>query len=118
MDEFAGRMNKVELTFLLQLLDRYPVSAPVKGAFIWWRPRVIFITTNYRPCDWYDWKDRMSSFVALKRRVTRVSIWKDDRLYEYDHDVYQVPRAELDSDPDIHAYDPLSWFWTEPLFTP
>jgi hypothetical protein len=111
LDEFAGRMNKVELAFLLQLLDRYPVSAPVKGAFVWWYPKVIYITTNYRPCDWYDWTNRLTSFQALKRRITHVSIYKDGHVCHFrGNDCFDCP-------PDLPNSQLLSlykWFWTEP----
>ncbi len=38
IDEFTGKMR---LDVCLQLLDKYPVRAPVKGAFTWWMPDII-----------------------------------------------------------------------------
>lgn len=39
---------------LLRLLDRYPCSVPVKGAFVKWCPRIIWITSNTNPVEWFS----------------------------------------------------------------
>lgn len=69
LDDFDGDMK---LKTLLQLIDRYPVMAPVKCSFAWWTPEVIFITTNIYPRDWYDWTKRGVQYGALARRFTAV----------------------------------------------
>ena len=71
-DDFAGAASKVSLTTLLRLLDRYPIQVPVKGSFVWWHPRRIAITTNVHPNKWYKWSGRKSSYLALKRRFTKI----------------------------------------------
>lgn len=50
-DDFDGSWFK--LVYLLRLLDRYPMSVPVKGAYAWWNPTTIYITSNLEPKDWY-----------------------------------------------------------------
>jgi len=43
IDDF--RAKGVTFSFLLRILDRYPVCVPIKGAFVNWKPEVIIITT-------------------------------------------------------------------------
>ncbi len=72
MDEFSGRFSRVSLVMCLEVLDLYPVMLPVKGAFTWWLPDMIYLTTNIHPMKWYDWNDRQDQKQALKRRFTKV----------------------------------------------
>lgn len=51
-DDFGG--HEFKLTYLLKLLDRYPMRVRIKGGFVGWVPRQIFITSNKRPEDWYN----------------------------------------------------------------
>jgi len=71
-DDFVGAASKMGLSEFLQLIDRYPQNAPIKGSYIWWEPEVIFITTNIYPRDWYKWEGREVHYRALARRVTAV----------------------------------------------
>lgn len=71
-DDFVGKASKMGLSEMLQLLDRYAQMAPVKGSFTWWKPEVIFITSNMYPRDWYKWEGREIHYRALARRVTAV----------------------------------------------
>lgn len=72
LDDFCGKYSKMPLGILLRILDRYPIIVPVKGAFTWWMPNIIIITTNIHPEDWYDWEDRREQFHALCRRFNSV----------------------------------------------
>lgn len=94
-DDFMGKGSKMRLDDLLRLLDGYSVQVPVKGDFVPWCPETIYITSNYHPREWYDWKDRLPSYYALKRRVTKVH--------------------ELDIS-SVHAPEDPEWdhFWQEP----
>lgn len=74
-DDFDGKMSHVPLSRLLQVLDRYPISVPVKGGFRWFHPKRIYVTTNYHPCEWYDWGERLPQFGALSRRFSSVAYW-------------------------------------------
>lgn len=72
LDDFAGAANHVTLTNLLQLLDRYQIRVSTKHGHTWWQPERIYITTNIHPANWYEYKDRMVHYEALKRRFTDV----------------------------------------------
>lgn len=50
-DDFGG--SEFKLTYLLKLLDRYPMRVPVKGGFVQWVPREIYITSNQDPKFWF-----------------------------------------------------------------
>lgn len=76
LDDFDGRVSKWTLVDLLRVLDRYPLRVPIKGGFVPWIPRTIFLTTNYHPRDWYDWTSREQQWPSLKRRIHRVLWWK------------------------------------------
>lgn len=45
--------HNYKLGFLLKLLDRYPMQVPVKGAYVNFNPRVVFITSNIPLCEQY-----------------------------------------------------------------
>jgi len=50
-DDFNG--SEFKLAYLLKLLDRYPMRVPVKGNYVQWVPKKVFITSNKSPDDWY-----------------------------------------------------------------
>lgn len=69
-DEFDGSYFKI--TYLLQLLDRYPVQVPIKGGFRNWKPKRIFITSNIDPNLWYN--NASDAHVrALHRRISSIN---------------------------------------------
>ncbi len=76
IDDFGGARSHISRPELLRLLDRYPVKVPVKGGFVQWNPSSIFLTTNYHPSEWYDWKDS-TQWDALVRRFSIVILFKD-----------------------------------------
>lgn len=47
--------------------DRIPLLVPVKGNFVNWAPRIIFITTNQDPHSWYV--NEREYFLEIARRV-------------------------------------------------
>lgn len=63
-DDFYGGVKYHEM---LKLLDRYPMRVPVKGGFVQWRPRYIYITSNVPPEQWYP---NINDKRALMRRLT------------------------------------------------
>lgn len=72
IDDFAGgRDCGISYRMLLRILDRYPLLVPVKTNFAQFVPRVIVITTNVEPRDWYPWED----FAPLERRITEIRRW-------------------------------------------
>lgn len=72
-DDFNG--SEFKLTYLLKLLDRYPMQVPIKGGYVKWVPRTIFITSNKHPDEWYP-----NAFEehrrALKRRLNVITEFK------------------------------------------
>ena len=75
IDDFGGKTSHISLCYLLQLLDRYPISMPTKGGHTWWMPDELFITTNILPKDWYGWENRGEQYKALARRFHRVFLY-------------------------------------------
>lgn len=55
-----------QYSFLLRLLDRYPVSLPVKGGFVPLQATRIYITSNLGPDEWGIASDHIG---ALQRRI-------------------------------------------------
>jgi hypothetical protein len=39
---------------MLKLLDRYPFRVPVKGGYVQWVPKIIYLTSNLDPTTWYQ----------------------------------------------------------------
>lgn len=68
-DDFGG--SEFKLTYLLKLLDRYPMRVPIKGGFSNWVPRRIWITSNYGPKEWFP-NAKDEHVKALFRRFTKV----------------------------------------------
>lgn len=65
-DDYGG--HEFKLTYLLKLLDVYPMRVPIKGGFVQWKPRRIYITSNKSWGDWYT--NIISEHVdALYRRL-------------------------------------------------
>jgi len=50
-DDFNG--SEFKLSYLLKLLDRYKMKVPVKGGYVQWIPKIIYITSNKDPQVWY-----------------------------------------------------------------
>lgn len=68
-DEFSG--SYFALPYLLKLLDRYPMQVPIKGGFVSFVPRTIYITANYAPELWFP-NARDEHVAALMRRITNI----------------------------------------------
>jgi len=74
IDDFSGgNFCGISFRFLLRLLDRYPLEVPIKGGFRKWVPRVIIITTNVEPKEWYPYED----FAPLERRIDQIRRWDE-----------------------------------------
>jgi len=65
-DDYASECYSLPL--LLRLLDRYPMQVPVKGDFVEWAPRRIYITSNLSVTSWYPFADEEHKR-ALDRRI-------------------------------------------------
>ena len=69
IDEFYGWLR---YSFLLTLLDRYPIRIEYKGGSAEFVSRRVIITSNKAPQDWYD-QDKFP-FPPIERRITKL-IW-------------------------------------------
>lgn len=72
--KFFGHTQKEDMSFLLQLLDRYPVTVEYKGGTVPFNSPTIFITSNYDPTDWFPevFEGCPEQRFALRRRFTEV----------------------------------------------
>lgn len=67
-DDFTGDLN---LGQFLKVLDRYPMKVPVKGGFVNWIPKRIYITSNLSPEEWYP-KASSAQHAAIRRRIGNI----------------------------------------------
>jgi len=72
LDDFAGKLSKFELTYVLQLLDRYSFQVEFKGGYCDLLAERIIITTNIHPRMWYDYSRREEHYKALARRIHEI----------------------------------------------
>jgi len=71
-DDFGG--SEFKLTYLLKLLDRYPMRVPIKGSFVNWRPTTIYLTSNLSPESWFP-NAHPPHVQAMLRRFTEIKIF-------------------------------------------
>lgn len=66
LDDFYGWLP---WSLLLQMCDRYPLTVPVKGGMVNFRPTTVWITSNSAPNTWYDYSRSGIELGALDRRI-------------------------------------------------
>lgn len=88
IDDFSGAGSRMDLAYLLQILDRYLVQVEVKGSHTYITSKYIYITTNFHPSTWYEWKGRSDHYVALARRIDCVSVFDDGEFINVDVDEF------------------------------
>lgn len=66
IEDFDGNMP---LKTLNQILDPYPVELERKNGFIWFCPKIIIITTNVIPGQWYKYDTRQDVKAQVYRRI-------------------------------------------------
>jgi len=76
LDDYRGGADDA---FLLRVLDRYPLTVPIKGGFVVWKPTRIFITSNDEPPFGHF---RISAAVLRRIRSTR----RIDTQLDFDDD--------------------------------
>lgn len=67
LDDFDGR---APIALLLRLFDRYPMKVPIKGSYVEWNPRIVWVTSNFTPRHLYG--DHLQ-YDALMRRIDEVT---------------------------------------------
>lgn len=118
LDDFAGKMSKVTLSYFLKLVDRYPVALPIKGSTVPLLATKIYITTNVHPRDWYDYANRAGEWRCVSRRVHKVYYFPgpgfEPLLLEHESFFSSLPPADLrigarpsDIQYAVHPSDPL-----------
>lgn len=96
LDEFYGK--GMPFNFLLKVLDVYPLSVPVKGAFTWAKWTKVIITSNLSPNDWYvkHWNQFPVHWEAFKRRISKVEHYLGmNNVEEVDINTLEVEVMEL-----------------------
>jgi len=73
-DDFGG--SEFKLTYLLKLLDRYPMMVQIKGGHVNWNPREIVMTSNYHPKEWFP-QAKEEHVKALLRRIGNIVHYSD-----------------------------------------
>lgn len=84
IDDFDGAASRVPLETTLRVLDIYNVKVPVKNSHAWFNPDVIYVTTNLKPCEWYNFTGREVKYDALLRRIKVVYSW-NEKEEKFDH---------------------------------
>lgn len=88
IDDYDGKA--FALSLILQILDRYPLSLPVKGGFTNWNPETIIITTNVLYQQWYE-GENIEQRKALQRRITKVIDYTNDAVTELTPENWHIP---------------------------
>lgn len=78
----CGPGNIMPITQFLNITDGYPLSVPVKGSFVNFRPKYIYFTTNVQ---WERWWENINQehLAAARRRITEVRVFKPDGTITY-----------------------------------
>lgn len=76
IDDFYGWIT---ISYMLKLLDRYPMNCQTKGGTVPMVSKEIIITSNKAPDIWYNWESKEEEiFNAFKRRIDKVYFYDDD----------------------------------------
>ena len=111
-DVKAGEVPSVST--IKKLTDRYPDEVRVLYGWIPWKPRVIFITSNWEPGTW--WPDLNEvDYDAVSRRVASVTeVFKKKSIIHFkngvqtEETVYKKHVEEVQEDPVSHQEEELS----------
>lgn len=84
IEEFYGW---IPLQMMLELLDETPIRCPIKGGFVYWKPKKIFITSNANPEIWYAnaFLKNAEHKVALFRRIEHILEFTAYRQFTLTH---------------------------------
>lgn len=72
MDDFRGHNSGMKVETFLRLTDKWPMDVPVKGSFVPWTPKTIYITSNEDPDLWFR-NESLSTQAAVARRLSTVT---------------------------------------------
>lgn len=94
LDDFYGYIPYTEL---LNVLDRYPYHAEIKGGFIWAQWDTVILTSNKSPDKWYKSIPDQSAF---RRRISKIF------FYSIDAPPQEVPFASSSSQEECEEITP------------
>jgi len=77
LDDFTG---DCKLELVLRLFDRYPEMVPIKGGFVPWVPRIVWVTSNFSPNQLWRGNGEVQH-AALERRIDEI-IYMQDRFIQ------------------------------------
>lgn len=92
------RPKDVKFNFLLKMLDRYPLRAPIKGGFVDWCPRAIFITSPEHPEQLFEVEAGEHMGQLLRRICTILYISADGAIHAYKNEVPGSRTGEAGTD--------------------
>lgn len=106
LDDF--RTKHLQFSFFLRLLDRYPMQVEVKGTFVRWLPKYIFITCPTEPDECFATRKEHlpEDMRQLTRRITQVYNFRDstsDNTWQSCADSI-VALVQGDSTPSVDAH--------------
>nr|WBH19262.1 replication-associated protein [Human-associated circovirus 2] len=65
-DDFYGWCPYDEM---LRVMDRYPLKVPVKGGYVEFVSKIVYITSNVKPEEWYTSENIKGKIQSLFRRI-------------------------------------------------
>lgn len=71
LDDFRGKNSGMRVELFLRLTDKWPLTVPVKGGFVVWAPKTIYITSNEDPVEWFNESSSATQY-AVARRIPNV----------------------------------------------
>ena len=78
IDEYYGWLP---YSYLLRLLDRYPLNVESKGGMLNFNPKQVWICSNNSIDDWYKWSEKLM-LEPLMRRVDFYARMKSDGTFD------------------------------------
>jgi hypothetical protein len=121
------RTKHAEFSFLLRLLDRYPVQVEFKGGYVNWIPRLIMVTAPKDPESMWSLRTDEDK-QQLRRRISSVIYAEDHEGYkgifdavreEYEAycDVFKIPKMlgdvgnveEMETEEPIEIKEESEW---------
>ena len=75
-DDFRASGNR--FSYILRIIDRYPMDVPVKGGFVYWNPKYIVFTCPRTPSEEFVNRETGEHYEDLNqmlRRIDETRVW-------------------------------------------
>lgn len=80
LDDYSG---EIPYRLLLRLLDRHPITVQIKGGAVAWLPKMIIITSNLVPEQWYPMESLDPFYRRVTHHYTEIDIERDsDKIHD------------------------------------